>query len=144
MKPTECKGEKNCSSQTPINFKKGSKLVNVLKSVHNSCSSSVVWQCTGYENILSWQYWLWWNLFYKQLSSEHFFLNLWIIQNHLIKIGTIIPGLLVSKSVFPSVIQSLGLHSQSKMEDCVIILWLRDKSEYQSGEGTSVLLWFNT
>ena len=56
-----------------------------------------------------------------------FFLNLWIIQKHLIKIGTIIPGLLVSKSVFLSVIQSLGLHSQSKMEDCVIILWLRDK-----------------
>ena len=51
-----------------------------------------------------------------------FLFNLWIIQNHLIKIGTIIPGLLVSKSVFPSVIQSLGLHSQSKMEDCVIIL----------------------
>lgn len=50
------------------------------------------------------------------------FFNLRIIQNHLIKIGTIIPGLLVSKSVFPSVIQSLGPHNQSKMEDCVIIL----------------------
>lgn len=51
-----------------------------------------------------------------------FFLNLRIIQNHLIKIGTIIPGLLVSESVFPSVNQSLSLYNQSKMEGCVIIL----------------------
>lgn len=64
-----------------------------------------------------------------------FFLNLWIIQNHLIKIGTIIPGLLVSKSVFPICYPKSRSTQPKQMEDCVIILDSETNKNIKVGKG---------